>query len=104
MTGSLVNAVPAAPEIRAGQDDGMATDDEIERLRDRFGGDWDIRRSPEGITATHRREQPDRKRERSGFLTRVSALDAKTLRARLEVQQTLRAEIGYPYVPSVFLT
>lgn len=77
----------------------MATDDEIERLRSRFGGDWDIRRSPEGITATHRREQPDAKRERSGFLTRVSALEGKTLEARLEVQEALRREIGYPYVP-----
>ncbi|GAB3206201.1 hypothetical protein GCM10027294_07780 [Marinactinospora endophytica] len=82
----------------------MATDDEIERLRSRFGGDWDIRRSPEGITATHRREQPDWKRERSGFLSRVSALEATILTARLEVQQALREEIGYPYVPSVFLT
>lgn len=67
-------------------------DHALEQLRARFGDDWEIERSEGGLTARHRHETYDAKREMWVVKTRVEARSPEELHVDLCIQQAVRGE------------
>ncbi|WP_344109323.1 hypothetical protein [Nocardiopsis rhodophaea] len=64
----------------------------LDEVRAKYGKHWRITREPGGLLrAVHRKEHPDKSRERACILTEVTSRQIEQLSAALFVQQALRA-------------
>lgn len=69
----------------------VADDPLLAEVRERYP-DWEITREPGGLLrAVHRKEHPDKSRERACILTELTSRQVEQLSAALFVQQALRA-------------